>query len=73
MQALNDKGITNLPPEQTITYGKQICQDLYKGVKRDAEVGSFRDANAQSNPFLASRADDFVNASIKSYCPQFAP
>ena len=70
--ALNENGIKGLDPQQAVTTGKQVCQDMYRGVKLEAEVDAFRAAQ-QKNLDLATRADDFVKISINAYCPQYAP
>jgi hypothetical protein len=76
IQSLNDQGISFRDPDKAISSGKQICQDLlYKGVKRADEVEAFRAAQREDpgSAELANRSDDFVNASIKAYCPQYTP
>ncbi|OBF81195.1 hypothetical protein A5791_06000 [Mycobacterium sp. 852002-51163_SCH5372311] len=66
IQSLNNKGITFSNPETAIANGKMVCNDLSRGVTRQAEADAFR----QSNPDLASKADDYIDVSIQAYCPQ---
>lgn len=68
IQALNNKGITFSNPDTAIANGKLVCSDLARGVTRQAEADAFR----QSNPDLASKADDYIDVSIQAYCPQRA-
>jgi Protein of unknown function (DUF732) len=71
MQALNEKGMAGLEPDKAIATGKQVCQDMYKGVKLATEIGAFREQQRNAGSFLADHAEDFVNTSIHAYCPQF--
>jgi Protein of unknown function (DUF732) len=66
IQSLNNKGITFSNPETAVANGKMVCNDLGRGVTRQAEADAFR----QSNPDLAGKADDYIDVSIQAYCPQ---
>jgi hypothetical protein len=71
IQSLNDKGITFDKRENAIVNGKQICQDLSKGVPKSEEVEAFRKQVQQGNASLAARAAEYVDISIQAYCPQY--
>ena len=68
IQTLNEHGITFSNPDAAIGNGKQVCLDLSRKVEKARIIEQFR----TDNPSLAAHAEDYVNISVQSYCPQFA-
>lgn len=72
IQTLHDKGFTGYQRQTYIDSGKQVCKSLAANKTVPQVVAEFRDANAQNNPGVANRAAEYVDISIKAYCPQYA-
>ncbi|AGC61634.1 putative secreted protein [Mycobacterium liflandii 128FXT] len=63
--ALNDRGISFANPNAAIYNGKLVCENFRRGLTVDEIVAAFR----SSNPALSNHAGDYVDISMRTYCP----
>jgi Protein of unknown function (DUF732) len=72
LQSLTANGVNirDIDPQAVITSGKVVCQHMLARWTVPQTVADFKKEN-EGNPDLANRANDFVNISINTYCPQY--
>jgi hypothetical protein len=69
LAALTTKGIHFGSPNKAFIAGHEVCDELRNG-KSAAQVASTVQSNSDMDGY---HAGFFVGASIRAYCPQYAP
>jgi Protein of unknown function (DUF732) len=69
LSALKGKGIHFGAPDKAFIAGHEVCDELDNG-KTPAQVASTVQANSDMDGY---HAGFFVGASIRAYCPHYAP
>jgi len=67
IEDLNKQGITFDNPDNAVTNGKMVCDDLRRGVTVPQIISEFK----ASITNLADKADKYVAISVRSYCSQY--
>lgn len=67
IEDLNQQGITFDNPDNAVTNGKMVCDDLRRGVTVPQIISEFK----ASITNLADKADKYVAISVRSYCSQY--